>query len=151
MPYSIQAERELVHVLKKYEYVTVRSGASGGGTTLDRPDILAGSSKYKKLLAIEVKTTHKDKYSIPRAQIQALIRFATAFYQKCIPLLVVWCPPTASGGKKRWRCIQADTFMESCEKKETKTLPIKAERVYSEEWNDLLTYIQNMKQQTLLR
>ena len=167
MPYSIDAERRLVRLLTgKYGYRVMRSGASGGGTKIARPDLLAGSSRYKRIFAIEVKTSHKTRYSIPVAQLDALIYYAAGFHVSCIPLLAVWMlsPGTM---KKSWRCIRADIFLRQKQQQSKqqqqkqssdgmpiasaarKTVILKSEEVYGPDWNDLADTIQALRKITL--
>ena len=167
MPYSVDAERSLVRLLTgKYGYQVMRSGASGGGTKIVRPDLLAGSSRYKRIFAIEVKTSHKTRYSIPVAQLDALIYYAAGFHVSCIPLLAVWMfsPGTM---KKSWRCIRADIFLRQKQQQQKqqqqkqqpkqssdnmpiasaarKTVILKSEEVYGPDWNDLVDTIQALR------
>ena len=55
----------------------MRAPASGGATKKPLPDVVAGNGKL--YLAIEVKTTTKDKVYIDSSQIDALIEFSEIF------------------------------------------------------------------------
>ena len=52
-------ERDLVHKLWDRNFAAMRAPASGGATKKPLPDVIAGNGKI--YLAIEVKTTTKDK------------------------------------------------------------------------------------------
>ena len=60
-------ERDLVHKLWSLNFAAMRAPASGGATKKPLPDVLAGNSKI--YLAIEVKTTTKDKLYIENGHI----------------------------------------------------------------------------------
>lgn len=70
-------ERDLVHKLWEKNFAAMRAPASGGATKKPLPDVLAGNGKI--YLAIEVKTTTKDKIYIDYPQIDALIEFSDIF------------------------------------------------------------------------
>ncbi|MCQ2976729.1 MAG: Holliday junction resolvase [archaeon] len=70
-------ERDLVHKLWDKGFAAMRAPASGGATKKPLPDVLAGNSKI--YLAIEVKTTTKDKIYIDYPQIDALVEFSEIF------------------------------------------------------------------------
>lgn len=70
-------ERDLVHKLWDRNFAAMRAPASGGATKKPLPDILAGNGKI--YLAIEVKTTTKDKIYIDSPQIDALLEFSSIF------------------------------------------------------------------------
>ena len=70
-------ERDLVHKLWDLGFAAMRAPASGGATKKPLPDVIAGNGKI--YLAIEVKTTTKDKVYIDAPQIEALIEFAETF------------------------------------------------------------------------
>ena len=55
-------ERDLVHKLWERDFAAMRAPASGGATKKPLPDVVAGNGKL--YLAIEVKTTTKDKIYI---------------------------------------------------------------------------------------
>ena len=70
-------ERDLVHKLWERNFAAMRAPASGGATKNPLPDVIAGNGKI--YLAIEVKTTTKDKIYIDFPQIDALIEFSETF------------------------------------------------------------------------
>ena len=70
-------ERDLVHKLWERNFAAMRAPASGGATKRPLPDVLAGNGKL--YLAIEVKTTTKDKVYIDSAQIDELCDFSKIF------------------------------------------------------------------------
>ncbi|WP_415953390.1 Holliday junction resolvase Hjc [Methanobrevibacter woesei] len=70
-------ERDLVHKLWDRNFAAMRAPASGGATKFPLPDVIAGNGKI--YLAIEVKTTTKDKIYIDFPQIDALCEFASIF------------------------------------------------------------------------
>ncbi|WP_048812517.1 Holliday junction resolvase Hjc [Methanobrevibacter ruminantium] len=70
-------ERDLVHKLWDRKFAAMRAPASGGATKKPLPDVVAGNGKI--YLAIEVKTTTKDKIYIDHPQIDALIEFSDIF------------------------------------------------------------------------
>ncbi len=70
-------ERDLVHKLWSLNFAAMRAPASGGATKKPLPDVLAGNSKI--YLAIEFKTTTKDKIYIDSPQIDALCEFSRIF------------------------------------------------------------------------
>ena len=70
-------ERDLVHKLWERNFAAMRAPASGGATKRPLPDVLAGNGKL--YLAIEVKTTTKDKVYIDSTQIEELCEFSKIF------------------------------------------------------------------------
>lgn len=64
----------------KYSRIAMRAPASGGATKNPLPDVIAGNGKL--YLAIEVKTTTKDKVYIDEPQITALCEFCKIFGAK---------------------------------------------------------------------
>ena len=70
-------ERDLVHKLWDRNFAAMRAPASGGATKKPLPDVVAGNGNI--YLAIEVKTTIKDKLYIDYPQIDALIEFCEIF------------------------------------------------------------------------
>jgi Holliday junction resolvase len=70
-------ERDLVHKLWDREFAAMRAPASGGATKKPLPDVIAGNGNI--YLAIEVKTTTKDKIYIDHPQIDALYEFSDTF------------------------------------------------------------------------
>ena len=73
-------ERDLVHKLWERNFAAMRAPASGGATKNPLPDVIAGNGKL--YLAIEVKTTTKDKVYIDEPQITALYEFCKIFGAK---------------------------------------------------------------------
>ena len=73
-------ERDLVHKLWERGFAAMRAPASGGATKNPLPDVVAGNGKL--YLAIEVKTTTKDKVYIDEPQINALCEFSNIFGAK---------------------------------------------------------------------
>ena len=73
-------ERDLVHKLWERNFAAMRAPASGGATKNPLPDVVAGNGKL--YLAIEVKTTTKDKVYIDAPQIEALCEFSKIFGAK---------------------------------------------------------------------
>lgn len=73
-------ERDLVHKLWERNFAAMRAPASGGATKRPLPDVVAGNGKL--YLAIEVKTTIKDKIYIDSEQIDALLEFSKIFGAK---------------------------------------------------------------------
>ena len=73
-------ERDLVHKLWERDFAAMRAPASGGATKKPLPDVVAGNGKL--YLAIEVKTTTKDKIYIDFPQIDALCEFSEKFGAK---------------------------------------------------------------------
>lgn len=74
-------ERDLVHKLWDRDFAAMRAPASGGATKKPLPDVIAGNGKI--YLAIEVKTTTKDKIYIDYPQIDDLELFSKKFGAKC--------------------------------------------------------------------
>jgi Holliday junction resolvase len=70
-------ERDLVHKLWDRNFAAMRAPASGGATKKPLPDVIAGNGKI--YLAIEVKTTVKDKIYVDYPQIDALEEFSNIF------------------------------------------------------------------------
>jgi len=70
-------ERDLVHKLWDKNFAAMRAPASGGATKKPLPDVLAGNGKV--YLAIEVKTTTKDKIYIDSPQMDGLCEFCDIF------------------------------------------------------------------------
>lgn len=70
-------ERDLVHMFWDNKFAAMRAPASGGATKKPLPDVLAGNGK--KYLAIEVKTTTKDKIYIDSEKIERLLEFSDIF------------------------------------------------------------------------
>ena len=70
-------ERDLVHKLWEKGFAAMRAPASGGATKRPLPDVLAGNSEI--YIAIEVKTTTKEKIYVDSPQIDALQEFSDIF------------------------------------------------------------------------
>jgi Holliday junction resolvase len=70
-------ERDLVHKLWDKKFAAMRAPASGGATKLPLPDVLAGNGKI--YLAIEVKTTTKEKIYVDSIQVDGLCEFCDIF------------------------------------------------------------------------
>jgi len=70
-------ERELVHMFWNANCAAMRAPASGGATKKPLPDIVAGNGRT--YLAIEVKSTSKDRIYINSDKIEALHEFADIF------------------------------------------------------------------------
>lgn len=70
-------ERDLVHRFWDKNFAAMRAPASGGATKRPLPDVLAGNGNI--YLAIEVKTTSKDRLYIDSPQIDALCEFCDIF------------------------------------------------------------------------
>ena len=74
---GVRAERDLVHRFWDAGFAVLRAPASGGGTLLPRPDLIAGSVKRKKFFVLEIKTVGKNILYINEEQIIGLLEFAT--------------------------------------------------------------------------
>lgn len=74
-------ERDLVHKLWERDFAAMRAPASGGATKKPLPDVIAGNGEI--YLAIEVKTTTKDRIYIDYPQIDDLHEFSDKFGAKC--------------------------------------------------------------------
>ena len=72
-------ERDLVHKLWDRDFAAMRAPASGGATKRPLPDVLAGNGTI--YLAIEVKTTIKDKIYIDHPQLMHLKNFLISLEQ----------------------------------------------------------------------
>lgn len=73
-------ERDLVHKLWERNFAAIRVPASGGATKKPLPDVIAGNGKL--YLAIEVKTTKKDRIYVNKIQINELEKFSRIFGAK---------------------------------------------------------------------
>jgi Holliday junction resolvase len=73
---GVKAERDLVHLFWDAGFAVLRAPASGGGTTLPRPDIIAGSVDRNKFLVLEIKTARSKTIYISKDQIEGLLEFA---------------------------------------------------------------------------
>ncbi|MDI6644674.1 MAG: Holliday junction resolvase Hjc [Methanobacteriaceae archaeon] len=70
-------ERDLVKMLWDSNFAAMRAPASGGATKKPLPDVLAGNGKI--YLAIEVKSTSRDKIYIDSQKINGLCEFSDIF------------------------------------------------------------------------
>jgi len=70
-------EIDLVKILWDNNFAAIRAPASGGATKKPLPDVIAGNGD--KYLAIEVKTTSKDKIYIDSQKIEGLLKFSKIF------------------------------------------------------------------------
>lgn len=73
-------ERDLVKMLWDSDFAAMRAPASGGATKKPLPDVLAGNGKI--YLAIEVKSTSRDKIYIDSRKINGLCEFSDIFGAK---------------------------------------------------------------------
>ena len=81
---GVRAERDLVHQFWDAGFAVLRAPASGGGTILPRPDLIAGSIERNKFFVLEIKTARKDIIYISEEQINGLIEFANRLGFKAI-------------------------------------------------------------------
>jgi len=70
-------EIDLVKIFWDNDFAAIRAPASGGATKKPLPDVIAGNGV--KYLAIEVKTTSKDKIYIDSQKIEGLLKFSKMF------------------------------------------------------------------------
>ena len=70
-------ERDLVKLLWQADFAAMRAPASGGATKKPLPDVIAGNGKL--YLAIEVKTTSKERIYIGSEKIGGLCEFSDIF------------------------------------------------------------------------
>ncbi|MGC9516554.1 MAG: Holliday junction resolvase Hjc [Methanomicrobiales archaeon] len=73
-------ERDLVRMLWDANFAAMRAPASGGATKKPLPDVLAGNGEI--YLAIEVKSTSRDKIYIDSQKIIGLYEFSNLFGAK---------------------------------------------------------------------
>lgn len=73
---GIKAERDLVHLFWEAGFAVLRAPASGGGTLLPRPDLIAGSVERNRFLVLEIKTIRKKVLYLDFQQIEGLIEFS---------------------------------------------------------------------------
>ncbi|GAB4308816.1 MAG: Holliday junction resolvase Hjc [Methanobacteriaceae archaeon] len=73
-------ERDLVKMLWDSNFAAMRAPASGGATKNPLPDVLAGNGEI--YLAIEVKSTSRDKIYIDSQKINGLCEFSDIFGAK---------------------------------------------------------------------
>jgi holliday junction resolvase Hjr len=91
-------ERELVKMLWDADCAAMRAPASGGATKNPLPDIIAGNGKI--YLAIEVKSSSKDRIYINSEKIDALLEFADIFGAQAYI--------GAKFTRKKWRFLTPD-------------------------------------------
>ncbi|HIH62573.1 MAG TPA: Holliday junction resolvase [Methanobacteriales archaeon] len=70
-------EIDLVKILWDNNFAAIRAPASGGATKKPLPDVIAGNGN--RYLAIEVKTTSKDKIYIDSEKVKGLHKFSRIF------------------------------------------------------------------------
>jgi len=70
-------ERDLVRMLWDSNFAAMRAPASGGATKKPLPDVLAGNGEI--YLAIEVKSTSRDKIYINSQKVKGLCEFSNIF------------------------------------------------------------------------
>lgn len=70
-------ERDLVKMLWDANCAAMRAPASGGATKKPLPDVIAGNGKI--YLAIEVKSSSKDRIYIDSPKIEGLLEFSATF------------------------------------------------------------------------
>ncbi|QCJ46959.1 MULTISPECIES: Holliday junction resolvase Hjc [Haloprofundus] len=73
-------ERELVNKLDEAGFAVMRAPASGGATTRELPDVLAGNGD--RFYAIEAKSSASDPIYLTGEEVEALIFFARNFGAK---------------------------------------------------------------------
>lgn len=88
---GFREERELVEIFWRKGFAAVRIPASGSSSSRPLPDILVGSSRYGKYLAIEVKTTSSDTIYVSSIELSSLVEFSRIFGAQ--PLLAVKFKP----------------------------------------------------------
>lgn len=93
-------ERELVKMLWDANCAAMRAPASGGATKKPLPDIIAGNGEI--YLAIEVKSSSKERIYINSDKIDALYQFADMFGAK--PYI------GAKFNRKKWRFLSPETL-----------------------------------------
>ena len=71
-----RAERELFHMFHKANFAPIRVAGSGS-TTIDSCDLIVGGKG--RVLAIECKSTKKDRKDLKKEQIEELKNFAKKF------------------------------------------------------------------------
>lgn len=78
-------ENELVHFLTTRGWVCVPCGGSGGGTSMDRPDVITGSGYDDRIIGFEVKTAEKgNTFYIGKEDVKQIERFCDFF--DCTPM-----------------------------------------------------------------
>lgn len=93
-------ERDLVRKLYDAGFAVIRSPTSGGATSRELPDIIAGNGKRRMYLAIEVKFTKELPLYIRAEQIENLLEFSERF--GATPMIAVKMP------RREWRFVKAD-------------------------------------------
>ncbi|BAW31973.1 MAG TPA: Holliday junction resolvase Hjc [Methanothermobacter sp.] len=73
-------EVDLVKIFWDNGFAAIRAPASGGATKKPLPDVIAGNGE--RYLAIEVKTTSKDRIYIDSKKIEGLLKFSKIFGAK---------------------------------------------------------------------
>ncbi|MGM0591296.1 MAG: Holliday junction resolvase Hjc [Halobacteriota archaeon] len=73
-------ERELVNLLDDAGFAVMRAPASGGATTRELPDVLAGNAEV--FYAIEVKSSSGNPIYLSGEEVEALVYFARNFGAK---------------------------------------------------------------------
>ncbi|MDO9045590.1 MAG: Holliday junction resolvase Hjc [Methanobacteriaceae archaeon] len=96
-------ERDLVRILWEEKFAAMRAPASGGATKKPLPDVLAGNGE--KYLAIEVKTTTKDRIYIDSPKIEGLCEFSNIF--GAIPYVGI------KFKYKKWRFLSPDDLFQT--------------------------------------
>ncbi len=72
-------ERDLGDRFWELGFAVMRAPSSSGTTKYPRPDLLVGSAKRNKIIAIELKTARKDLFYISKKQVDGLIQFSELF------------------------------------------------------------------------
>ncbi|MHA1866139.1 MAG: Holliday junction resolvase Hjc [Candidatus Heimdallarchaeaceae archaeon] len=80
-------ERNLGDRFWKEGFAVMRAPSSSGTSIFPRPDLLVGSSKKKKIFAIELKTARQETFYVTKKQINGLTKFSEIF--GAIPILAV--------------------------------------------------------------
>tara|TARA_A100001037_G_scaffold306085_1_gene349110 strand:+ start:27392 stop:27832 length:441 start_codon:yes stop_codon:yes gene_type:complete len=75
-----RVERELVRLLDESGFAVMRAPASGGATSRELPDVLAGNGEL--FYAFEVKSSASDKIYLSGKEVEALIYFSQNFGAK---------------------------------------------------------------------
>ena len=99
-------ERELVKMLWDANCAAMRAPASGGATKKPLPDVIAGNGRI--YLAIEVKSSSKDRIYIKSDKIDALCEFAGIFGAQ--PYI------GAKFTRKKWRFLSPETLVKTRQK-----------------------------------
>lgn len=102
---GVRGEREIIKLLWENGYAAIRSPASGAAVKTPRPDIIAGSAKMRKIIAMELKVTEKETLYLPKEKLQDLSRFSRTF--GCEAYLGV----KFTGGRHPWMFISLKTLL----------------------------------------